>query len=167
MSTAVVPTRSGWCTFTLGDALYGIDLDRTHEVLRPQALTPLPLSPPAIAGLLNLRGQIVPVVDLHVLFGRPGGTTPGGLVVVRGEDGLTALAVDAIGDVQRHGEPVPSPLDARSGDGAFVASAVPLPDRLLVVLDLDRLLDRAFERVEAGASARSRPAARHLHGEST
>jgi purine-binding chemotaxis protein CheW len=165
MSAAVVPSRTGWCTFALGNALYGVELDRTHEVLRPQPLTPLPLSPPAIAGLLNLRGQIVPVVNLHALFDLPGNPHPGGLVVVRGPDGLTALAVDGIGDVQRHGEPVRRSPDAHSEDAALVAATVPLPDRLLVVLDLDRLLDRAFARGEAGPSARSRPAARHLHGD--
>jgi len=110
--------EAGWCTFLVEDGLYGLDVARVHEVLRPQPLTRVPLAPPSVAGLLNLRGQIVPAVDLRTLFGLALLTTPGGLVVVRSGDGLTALVVDAIGDVRRpEGARVREPL-ARSRPAA-------------------------------------------------
>jgi purine-binding chemotaxis protein CheW len=160
MSPAMQVTGTGWCTFTLGEGLYGVELERMHEVLRPQPLTRVPLAPPAVAGLLNLRGRIVPAVDPRHALGleprrsAPGEGGPGALVVVRGAAAaagapdLVALLVDEIGDVQRAGrDPAPP------GPPPALASAiVPLADRLLVVLDVDRLLERAFARTSGDPS---------------
>jgi purine-binding chemotaxis protein CheW len=166
--------ETGWCTFTLAGGLYGVAVSRTHEVLRPQPLTRVPLAPAAVAGLLNLRGQIVPAVDLRVPLGLEPGAAPGAFVVVRGSTargeagpglddragaGLVALLVDEIGDFRRAG--VPASLPAREGDsGSYTAGVVPLADRLLVVLDLDRLLERVFERDGRETGARGLPVAR-------
>ena len=155
--------EAGWCTFLVAEGLYGLDVARVHEVLRPQPLTRVPLAPPSVAGLLNLRGQIVPAVDLRTLFGLAPLTTPGGLVVVRGDDGLTALVVDAIGDVRRP-EGARVPLEHGDGD-PFRICTVPLSDRLLTVLDVDRLLELAFDPAGREPLARSRPAARRLPGD--
>ncbi len=158
----------GWCTFQLATGLYGVELDRVREVLRPQPLTRVPLAPPAVAGLLNLRGQIVPTVDLRVLFGLP--PLPGarsGMIVVRGTDGPVALLVDSIGDVQRHGSLAPQETDARTHvtHDSLCAYTLPLPESLLVVLDLDQVLTRAFDRPGRGAPARSRLPAPRISGE--
>ena len=155
--------EAGWCTFLVAEGLYGLDVARVHEVLRPQPLTRVPLAPPSVAGLLNLRGQIVPAMDLRTLFGLAPLTTPGGLVVVRGDDGLTALVVDAIGDVRRP-EGARVPLEHGDGD-PFRICTVPLSDRLLTVLDVDRLLELAFDPAGREPLARSRPAARRLPGD--
>ena len=163
MNPGVAVTETGWCTFHVADGLYGLDVARVHEVLRPQPLTRVPLAPGAVAGLLNLRGQIVPAVDLRRLFGIAPRETRGGLVVVRGSGDLTALVVDAIGDVRRAEGALP-PQDHREGPG-YCAYTLPLPDRLLTVLDVDRLLELAFERAGREPLARSRPAARRLPGE--
>lgn len=171
MSAGTTPTAAGWCTFELADGLYGVPLERAHEVLRPQTLTRVPLAPPAVAGLLNLRGRIVPAVDPRVPLGlAPGaGSRPGAghgaLVVVReaastsgdgrNGPGLVALLVDEIGDVQRAPAAAP-PVPARGAPPAatihdagpvvpaLATATVALAGRLLVVLDLDRLLERAF-----------------------
>ena len=163
MIPAIAALETGWCTFLLADGLYGLDVARVHEVLRPQPLTRVPLAPPAVAGLLNLRGQIVPAVDLRTLLGIAPLASPGGLVVVRSTDGLTALVVDAIGDVRRP-EGALVPLDHGDGD-PFRTCTVPLPDRLLTVLDVDRLLELAFDRAGREPLARTRPAARRLPGD--
>jgi len=160
---AIAVLETGWCTFLVADGLYGVEVARVHEVLRPQPLTRVPLAAPAVAGLLNLRGQIVPAVDLRTLFGLAVLPSAGGLVVVRGGEGLTALVVDAIGDVRRP-EGALAPLDHGDGD-PFRALTVPLPDRLLTVLDVDRLLEQAFDRADREPLARPRPAARRLPGE--
>lgn len=163
MIPANAAREAGWCTFQVCDGLYGLDVARVHEVLRPQPLTRVPLAPPAVAGLLNLRGQIVPAVDLRSLFGLEPLASPGGLVVVRGSDGLTALVVDGIGDVRRP-EGALEPLDHGDSD-SFRSSTVPLPDRLLTVLDVDRLLELAFDPAAREPLARSHPAARRLPGD--
>lgn len=144
---------TGWCTFTVADRLCGLDVTRVQEVLRPQPVTALPLAPPAVLGLLNLRGRIVPAVDLRAVLGLPAApaSAPGGHLIVFDGDSPVSLIVDSIGDV-RHADGVALVAVPHTLGGparALVAGAVPLPDGLLLVLDLDRTLERAF----AGASA--------------
>ena len=76
-------------------------MTRVQEVIRGQAMTPVPLAPPMIEGLINLRGQIVSAIDLRRLLNlpcRPEGATPLN-VVVRDGEGAVSLLVDEIGDV--------------------------------------------------------------------
>ena len=148
--SAPAPSPQAWCTFRLAGDHYGVELRRVQEVLRPLPVTRVPLAPPAIAGLVNLRGRIVTVVDPRILLGgeaAPAGA--GGLVVVHGTDGPVALLVDAIGDVRRaeDSEPSPPPSPAASpagDDGPLIARTLALPGELLAVLDLDRVITRAF-----------------------
>lgn len=132
-------------TFTLDDRTYGVDVRAVQEVLRGQPRTRVPLAPPAIAGLINLRGQVLTAFDL-----RPGLELPARspdrepmLVVVRvdGVDGEpVALLVDTIGavvDVEPDQfEPPPDTLTGPSRD--LILGAYKLPDRLLLALDVDR-----------------------------
>lgn len=150
MNTPALAIGHAWCTFRLAGADYGVELSRVQEVLRPQAVTRLPLSPPAIAGLINLRGRIVPVVDPQRVLGGDAGRGSA-FVVVSSADGPVALLVDAIGDVRRvEGSESPPPsLAAASGrgddkDAPLIACTLALPGQLLVVLDIDRVLERAF-----------------------
>ena len=83
--------------------------------------------------------------------------------MVRSGDGLTALVVDAIGDVRRP-EGTHVPLEHGDGD-PFRTFTVPLADRLLTVLDVDRLLELAFDPAGREPLARPRPAARRLPGD--
>ena len=90
-------------TFTLDDKLCGIPVERIVEVLPGRARTPVPLSPPDVAGLVNLRGQVVLSVDLRERLGIPRFVTDDDheqmmvVVLVGGEN--VALLVDTIGDV--------------------------------------------------------------------
>jgi purine-binding chemotaxis protein CheW len=149
VSAAVAASPQAWCTFRLGDGHYGVALAHVQEVLRPLPVTRLPLAPRSIAGLMNLRGRIVPVVDVRELLGCDAvPDAAGGLVVVQSDDGPVALLVDAIGDVRRaEASAPPSALPAepaRDDGGALVERTLALPGELLVVLDLDRVLARAF-----------------------
>ncbi len=143
----------GWCTFVLDERLCAVDVGRVQEVLRPQPVTRLPLAPGSVSGLINLRGRIVAAVDLRAVLGLPAApsSTPGGHVIVFDGDGPVSLVVDAIGDVRRDADatlvPVPHTLEGPARD--LVAGAVPLADGLLLVLDLDRVLERAFAEADA------------------
>jgi chemotaxis signal transduction protein len=174
------PVTRAWCSFKLGDQRYGVELERVQEVIRPQPVTRVPSAPPALAGLMNLRGRIVPVVDLRVLLGLGFADETSFLVIVRSEDGPVALLVDEIGDVERvHDDaPVPwlpgaghpaaghpaapghhhHPLAPDDAGSTLIAATIAQPDHLLVVLDLDRTLARAFER--PGRPARPSPEGR-------
>lgn len=131
---------SQYVTFTLADALYGVDVMRVQEVLRAQARTRVPLAPPDVAGLVNLRGQVVLTVDLRTRLGLAAlvDTEPTMVVVQVGGEPVSLL-VDAVGDVVEVGpetfEPPPPTLDPQLR--AVIRGAHKLEHRLLLVLDVD------------------------------
>ena len=138
---------SAWCTFRLEGGLYGIDVHRVQEVLGACELSPLPLAPRGVRGLVNLRGQIVTAIDPRPLLGLPGKTPERAPhLVLTHASAPVSLMVDAVCDVERPGDdalqPPPDTIDPQRR--AQVRGAVPLPGRLLVVLDLDRMLEAAF-----------------------
>ncbi|MDX2018933.1 MAG: chemotaxis protein CheW [Deltaproteobacteria bacterium] len=133
------------CTFYLDSYFLAVDALRVQEVLRQQPLTQVPLAPPAIKGLMNLRGQIVPVVDLRHRFGfaplPPGKKSFN--VLLRGQDGLVSFLVDRVADVievpSEDFEPIPETLQ---GEGRrLLRGAFKLEKRLLLVLDAVRAMD--------------------------
>ena len=93
-------TSRRFCTFAVGGLLLAVDVARIEEVLWAGALTTVPLADPSVAGLLNLRGEIVTVVDARKRFGLPPRGVTGGVHVILRRDGEpVGLLVDAEGDV--------------------------------------------------------------------
>lgn len=90
-----------FCTFFVGGSLFGIEVERVQEILRYQDVTHIPLAPKEVSGLINLRGQIVPAIELRRCLGMPEGEKDAlpTNVVIRTEDGAVSLLVDEIGDV--------------------------------------------------------------------
>lgn len=135
-----------WCTFRLDGKLYGVPVERVQEVLRSAAVTPVPLSPRAVRGLMNLRGEIVTVVDLRQPL-QLSGNDPASptLVVVRDGTAIMTLAVDAIEDViwtrEADFEPCPDTLQAAARE--MIVGCCKLPNDLLLVLNLERALAAA------------------------
>ena len=131
-----------FCTFYIDGHYLGIDVVEVQEVIRYQAMTPVPLAAPEVSGLINLRGQIVTALDLRQRFGmpeRPEGTLPMN-VVVRTNEGSVSLLVDEIGDVldvdDRTFERPPETLDAATR--RLVRGAYKLDGQLLLVLETER-----------------------------
>src|ERR1043165_1717300 len=90
-----------FCTFFVDGLYFGVEVLKVQEVIRYQEMTPVPLAPPVVRGLINLRGQIVAAIDLRRRLGlteRPKDSLPMN-VVVRTADGAASLLVDDIGDV--------------------------------------------------------------------
>src|SRR3954464_4816791 len=90
-----------YCTFYLDGHYFGLDVLKVQEIIRYQEMTRVPLAPPVVRGLINLRGQIVTAIDLRrrlELAERPADHLPVN-VVVHTEDGAVSLLVDEIGDV--------------------------------------------------------------------
>jgi purine-binding chemotaxis protein CheW len=137
--------RDQFCTFYVRGLFLGLEVTCIQEVIRFQPLTVIPLTPPVIAGLMNLRGQIVTAIDLRHRLGLPP-REPGERplnVVVRTPDGAVSLLVDEIGDVIEVGDDSFEPLPETLGDDAraLLLGAHKLKDRLLLVLDATRTLD--------------------------
>nr|WP_141850482.1 chemotaxis protein CheW [Lapillicoccus jejuensis] len=128
-------------TFTLGDHLYGIEVSRVQEVLRHQSRTRIPLAPNAVAGLVNLRGQVLTAIDLRSRLGlTPREDLDPMMVVVRISGETISLLVDSIGDVvtvdEETFEAPPDTLDDAGRE--LLRGAYKLSDRLLLALDTDR-----------------------------
>lgn len=129
-------------TFTLGERSYGIDVSVVQEVLRGLPRTRIPLAPRALAGLINLRGQVLTAVDLRAQLGLPpreDGIEP--MLVVTHVDGEpVALLVDSIGavvDVEpEQFEPPPDTLVGPTRE--LILGAYKLTDHLLLSLDVDK-----------------------------
>jgi purine-binding chemotaxis protein CheW len=137
--------RDQFCTFYVRGLFLGLEVTCIQEVIRSQPLTAVPLTPPVIAGLMNLRGQIVTAIDLRHRLGLPP-REPGERpinVVVRTGDGAVSLLVDEIGDVIEVADDVfERPPDTVPDDArALIRGAYKLKNRLLLVLDAARTLD--------------------------
>lgn len=134
-----------FCTFLVGGMLFGLDVACIQEVIRYQALTVVPLTSRVLAGLINLRGQIVTAIDLRARLGLPAreaGARPLN-VVVRTPDGAVSFLVDEIGDViVVDDDSFERPPDTLAdGARALIRGAYKLEGRLLLVLDATRTLD--------------------------
>jgi purine-binding chemotaxis protein CheW len=139
--TGLPPTL---CTFRLDGLRFGVDVALVQEVLRHQTMTRVPLAPAAVTGLLNLRGRIVPALDLRRRLGlreREAGGRPVNVVVVS-ESGPVSLLVDEIGDVlaldlARFEE---APATVQGPVRELIRGACKLDDGLVLVLDVERSL---------------------------
>jgi purine-binding chemotaxis protein CheW len=136
---------SDFVAIRIGSQDFGVPVMQVRDVLRRQHLTPVPLAPRAIAGLLNLCGRIVTAIDLRTRLGLPpqAAASETAYVVVENGGELYALVADSVGDVlpvdERQLETVPPGLDPQ---WRAVASAVyPMKTGLMVLLDIARLLD--------------------------
>lgn len=133
-------------TFHVGKYLFGVDVSLVQEVVRLQQITPVPLAAPEIAGLINLRGEVLTAIDLRARLGLPlrsAGEREPVNVVIRVDDEPVSLLVDEIGGVlevsQVPFEQTPSTVDERVRD--LLLGAYTLPDRLLLALNAARVLD--------------------------
>jgi purine-binding chemotaxis protein CheW len=134
-------TTKRYATFWLGHGLYGIEVERVREVLRQQDITSVPLAPPAVAGLINLRGQVVTTIDLRErlkLRTQTGESQPMLVVVLVAGESI-ALLVDRIGAVldvsDDQFEPPPDTLTGSMRE--LVVGAYKLEGQLLLGLDVD------------------------------
>ena len=138
------PSDGVFVTLTVADQLCGVPVLGVRDVLGPQIITRIPLAPPEIAGSLNLRGRIVTAIDLRCRLALPppaAGVARMSVVAEQGGD-LYALLVDQVGEVltlpasafERNPPTLPASWAACS------IGIYRLPERLLVVLDVGRLL---------------------------
>jgi purine-binding chemotaxis protein CheW len=141
-----------------GAELYGVEISRVHEIIRLQSVTKVPRAPSFVEGVINLRGKVIPVVDLRRRFGLPTAdhTRASRIVVVELGDQVVGIVVDGVSEVLRVNtatvEP-PSPVVAGI-DSEYLHGIAKLDDRLVILLDLDRILARDQQRaLEVSAAA--------------
>lgn len=134
-----------YVTVTIDDHLFGLPIARVQDVFIPDRLTRVPLSPPEIAGVLNLRGRIVTAIDMRCRLGLPrrDDKVPAIAVGIELKGESYGLLVDAVGEVMKLEksacEAKPINLDSRLAE--VMAGVYRLDGQLLVVLDVDRVFD--------------------------
>jgi purine-binding chemotaxis protein CheW len=142
-----VSERRQFCTFWMGQRLYGMPVEEVQEVMREQAMTRVPLAGSAVRGLINLRGKIVTAIDLRKGLGLGEEKVAGPLmnVVVSSEEYTVSFLVDAIGDVlevsEESFEDVPETLQGEARK--LVTGVYKLPSGLLHVLDAEKCVQTA------------------------
>lgn len=144
-------------TFQLGEELYGVDILRVQEIKGYTAVTRIPNTPPHIKGVLNLRGTIVPIVELRTTFEMPTieYTAFTVIIVVVVRDKVMGLVVDSVSDVLNidRKDIQPAPQFGARVDVSFLNGIGKSGERLVSLLDIDRLLadDELPRSVQAAA----------------
>ena len=142
--TAISATQ--YCTFELEGLLFGIDVTAVQEVIRYQPMTPVPLAPSMVVGLINLRGQIVTAIDLRArleLGPRENTQLPMNVVVRTDDSNAVSLLVDKIGDVIDV-DPADFELPPDTVKGVareLIIGAYKLDGRLLLALDVNKTMN--------------------------
>ncbi len=133
-------------TFKLGDEEFSVDILRVQEIIRNMELTRVPNSPPFVEGVINLRGKVIPVLDLRKRFGMPpqDNTSDTRIIVVEVDNRTVGLKVDAVSEVLRLPEDTvePPPSLVAGVESEYIKGVGKLNDRLLILLDVERILSR-------------------------
>lgn len=135
-------------TFTLGDETYGVDILRVQEIRGWAPVTRIPQAQAHLLGVLNLRGSIVPIVDLRMRFSLPRAEyTPLTVIIVLSVESAQGrrdfgLVVDGVSDVVdvAVGEVKPAPELGAQASTEFIAGLAAVAGRMVMLLDIDRLI---------------------------
>ncbi len=145
-------------TFEVGDEEFAVDTLAVREINRMMEITHVPQTPRDVEGVINLRGRIVPVVDLRLRLGleRAERGRDSRIMVVEVADRTVGFIVDKVHEVMRLSNSVvePAPSMVASVDTQYIDGVGKLEDRLIILLNLLRLFgDLDTEQIEAAAAA--------------
>jgi purine-binding chemotaxis protein CheW len=145
-----------YLTFVLGPEEYGIDILKVQEIRGYSAITAIPNTPQYIKGVMNLRGAVVPVVDLRSRFGMPVSQYDKFTVIIVVMVGtrILGLVVDAVSDVLNIPRDAIEPPPELTGsiDRSFITGLGKAGDKLILLPDVDRLINPVDMNVLAPAA---------------
>lgn len=148
-ASAPVPLRQ-IVVFRLGAVELGVDVLRVREVVRDQAIVPVPKAPGFVEGVIDLRGTLLPVIDLRRRFDLPRGTTDEARIMIVDLDGeMVGLVVDAVLAVAEVPEAAIAapPARVRGLASEYIDGLARTEERVIILVKLDRLLS-SEERLE-------------------
>jgi purine-binding chemotaxis protein CheW len=142
--------------FRIGNETFGVRIGSVREIVRVPEITAVPNAPETIEGVINLRGKIIPVMDLRKRFGQVdvGSDKKNRILVVELENKLLGLIVNAASEVLKI---PPSEIESpgtvfAEGESSYVTGVGKLKGRLIIILDIARLLHHPeFKRLEEAA----------------
>ena len=134
-------------TFKIGEEEFGVDILRVQEIIRIMEITRVPKAPHFVEGVINLRGRVIPIIDLRKRFGLTAREHDKDtrIIVIEINNMIVGFVVDAVHEVLRiPADTVEPPPPAVMGgvDSEYIKGVGKLDDRLLILLDLDRLLSQ-------------------------
>lgn len=138
-------------SFNLGSEEFGVDIGMVQEIVRMPEITRVPRTPAFVEGVVNLRGKIIPVVDLRKRFRLPvGETTKSTRIIIVTMNGRTVgMIVDGVSEVRRISadsvEPTPE-MVASAIDASYLKGIAKLEGRLLILLDLNLVLNQEEQK---------------------
>lgn len=138
------PRWETWVTFRLADEVFAFTVATVHEITRVGTLTRVPHAPYAVRGIVNLRGGVVPVVDLRVRIGLPGiDVTPKSrILITRTRDRVLGLLVDSVEQVIHvdRNQIAPPPSDVMTEQSDYIIGVTRVEETLLILLDPEQVL---------------------------
>ncbi len=133
-------------TFHIGDEEFGVEILKVQEIIRTMAITRVPKAPVFVEGVINLRGKVIPIIDLRKRFGMAGQEHDKHtrIIVIEINAVIIGFVVDSVSEVLRiPANTVEPPPPIISGIGSeYIRGVGKLADRLLILLDLDNLLSK-------------------------
>jgi purine-binding chemotaxis protein CheW len=138
-------------TFSIEDEEFGVEILKVQEIIRMMEITRVPRAPQFVEGVINLRGKVIPIIDLRKRFGLE--TLPHDkntrIIVIEISAMIVGFIVDSVSEVLRiPANTIEPPPPVVSGlDSEYISGVGKLQDRLLILLDLDRLLSNDEQRV--------------------
>jgi|Deesub1362B_J571_1020462.scaffolds.fasta_scaffold05229_2 purine-binding chemotaxis protein CheW len=141
-------SQEKFLTFLLGEEEYGIEILKVREIIGMMDITPVPQTPPFIKGVINLRGKVIPVLDLRLKFGmeecQPDERTCIIVVEIQGYEGpmLMGVVVDRVREVLSitSEEIAPPPPMGFSVEASYILGMARHEERVKILLDIDRIL---------------------------
>ena len=142
--------------FVLGKEEYGVDVLKVQEIRGYEKVTPMPGAPAYLKGVVNLRGIIVPMIDLRVKFGmaEPSYDSLTVVIVLRIAGRVIGIVVDAVSDVARlaPGDIKAAPMLGAVVDSSFISGLATLNDRMVLLLDIEKFLSSSELQLIARAA---------------
>jgi purine-binding chemotaxis protein CheW len=133
-------------TFSIGEEEFGVEILKVQEIIRMLEITRVPKAPDFVEGVINLRGKVIPVIDLRLRFGLTAKEhdKKTGIIVIEINQMIVGFVVDSVSEVLRiPSSTIEPPPPVISGlDSEYISGVGKLDDRLLIMLDLNRLLSK-------------------------
>ncbi|HEB10233.1 MAG TPA: chemotaxis protein CheW [Spirochaetales bacterium] len=168
MANAVITEVTQYLTFKLGEEIFGVDVSQVQEILEMTSITKIPQTPPFMKGVINVRGKVVPVVDLRLKFGMEAADNTVDTctvvveVVMEGETIVLGAVADSVDEVidQQPDQIEPPPKIGTNLNTEFIKGMGKRDDRFIIILDINKIFTtediaiiREVERTAPGANA--------------
>ncbi|MBI5902138.1 MAG: chemotaxis protein CheW [Deltaproteobacteria bacterium] len=141
-------------TFRLGSEEFSMDILKVQEIIRHMDLTRVPRTPDFVDGVINLRGRVIPVIDLRKRFGMSADerTSETRIIVADVDNSIVGLKVDAVSEVLRLPSDTvePPPLLVKGAESDYIKGVGKLEGRLIILLDIGKILSKTEKDVLVG-----------------